>query len=396
VLNDVVEQARDATGATGAAIALLRDGEMVCRATTGDSAPDLGVRAETRAGLAAACLSTGQIQQCRDTETDPRVNAEACRRLGVRSMLIAPLIDEAQIFGILQVFSAWPNAFGEREISALRFLAQRIAENKKEAEAGSAAPAAVQDEPEQRMDPSPGPPSPLNDTADRVEPAARVEPDYVPFEEPPKPGRSDFWSAILVVLVIATAVLLGVVVGWRGAARVATSGSSPASTSPPAPGVAAAANPSSSQPASSQPNAPSSSPASVSPPDLKAAPANTPPSGSLIVTENGKVIYRQTPSGSTGATHSSPPRTGTWLIHRVEPEYPPEARAQNLQGSVVLVVQIHGDGSVGEIGIASGDPVLAKAAIQAVKQWRYQPYYVDGHAVESQTRITVKFTMPSA
>ena len=93
VLNEVVEEARLATRASGAAIALARDGEMVCRATTGGNAPDLGVRLETTSGLSGACLQTGTIQQCGDTETDPRVNAEACRRLGVRSILVLPLGD---------------------------------------------------------------------------------------------------------------------------------------------------------------------------------------------------------------------------------------------------------------------------------------------------------------
>src|ERR1700722_20468470 len=56
VLNEVVEQARLATGATGAAVALARDGEMVCRATTGEHAPELGVRVETASGLSGDCL----------------------------------------------------------------------------------------------------------------------------------------------------------------------------------------------------------------------------------------------------------------------------------------------------------------------------------------------------
>src|ERR1017187_750299 len=88
VLNEVVEQARLATGATGAAIALARAGEMVCRATTGADAPDLGVRFEMNSGLSGACLHSGAIQHCDDTETDPRVNAESCRQLGVRSILV--------------------------------------------------------------------------------------------------------------------------------------------------------------------------------------------------------------------------------------------------------------------------------------------------------------------
>src|ERR1700688_4345718 len=111
VLHQVVEQARQETGATGAAIALERVGEMVCRATTGADAPDLGVRLETTSGLSGACLQTGKIQQCGDTETDPRVNAEVSRRLGVKSMLVLPLGYGKAPFGILEVFSSRPNAF---------------------------------------------------------------------------------------------------------------------------------------------------------------------------------------------------------------------------------------------------------------------------------------------
>ena len=81
VLNQIVEQACLATGATGAAIALTRDGEMVCRATTGKNAPDLGVRLDN-AGFSAECLRVGTLQRCDDTETDPRVDSLACRLLG--------------------------------------------------------------------------------------------------------------------------------------------------------------------------------------------------------------------------------------------------------------------------------------------------------------------------
>src|SRR5579863_6585157 len=91
VLNEIVQQALHTTDATGAAIALTRDGEMVCRATTGTNAPDLGVKVEMDSGLSGACLRSGQIQDCADSETDQRVNAETCRQLGVRSMLIAPI-----------------------------------------------------------------------------------------------------------------------------------------------------------------------------------------------------------------------------------------------------------------------------------------------------------------
>ena len=131
ILNEVVEQARLATGATGAAVALARDGEMVCRATTGADAPDLGVRIETRSGLSGACLQTGEIQRCSDAETDPRVNTEVSRRLGVKSILVLPLTDGEEPFGILEVFSSRRNAFGDRDINTLQVLARRIVDSKR-------------------------------------------------------------------------------------------------------------------------------------------------------------------------------------------------------------------------------------------------------------------------
>src|SRR5262250_35971 len=102
VLNDVVEQARTVTGATGAAVAMFRDGKLTCRASSGENAPDLGVPVDASSGLAVACVSTGEIQQCQDTETDGRVNAEACQLLGVRSMLIAPLVDGQRLVGLIE------------------------------------------------------------------------------------------------------------------------------------------------------------------------------------------------------------------------------------------------------------------------------------------------------
>ncbi len=105
VLNEVVEEARLATRASGAAIALARDGEMVCRATTGGNAPDLGVRLETTSGLSGACLQTGTIQQCGDTETDLRVNAGPAQAPGCEiDSGSAAGGDGKDRFGILRCF----------------------------------------------------------------------------------------------------------------------------------------------------------------------------------------------------------------------------------------------------------------------------------------------------
>ncbi len=85
----------------------------------------------------------------------------------------------------------------------------------------------------------------------------------------------------------------------------------------------------------------------------------------------------------------------TRLLRRVNPEYPSEAKARNIQGLVMLDAQVLNDGSVGNIDVVKGDPLLTEAAVHAVRQWKYQPYLVDGRPVESQTRITINFALPS-
>ena len=391
VLNEIVEQARSATGATGAAIALLRDGEMVCRATTGVNAPDLGMRAEMNAGLSGACLKSGEIQQCSDTETDPRVNAEACRQLEVRSMLIAPVSDGQQCFGILEVLATRANAFGPKDVNTMRVLARRVAENKKEAEEGT-------------LNPAEAPEVALAEI--RREQQENSEQSFAAGEISSEPTaapattdrRSDAWTSVLVVLVIAVAVLLGVMIGWRRAVlgrRVVQSHqvATPSATSvnPQVSSAPPANNPTASTGAGSEQTAPTEK---AKPPRA----GNSIPVGGLLVTENGKVIYRVEPAnpvrtaGSGGAVKSSTSR----LIHQVEPEYPPEARAKGIQGPVVLDVQVEGDGRVSTVNVVSGDPMLSEAAVKAVKQWVYQPFSVDGKAVERQTRITIRFTHPSS
>jgi hypothetical protein len=75
VLNEIVEQACLATGATGAAVVLERDGEMVCRASSGPTAPELGARQDVASGLSGECIRTGQTQRCDDAQTDPRAES---------------------------------------------------------------------------------------------------------------------------------------------------------------------------------------------------------------------------------------------------------------------------------------------------------------------------------
>ena len=81
------------------------------------------------------------------------------------------------------------------------------------------------------------------------------------------------------------------------------------------------------------------------------------------------------------------------LIRKVQPTYPPLARQARIQGSVLLQAEISKEGTIQNLRLISGHPMLAPAAIEAVKQWRYKPYILNGEPVEVETQITVNFTL---
>jgi len=81
------------------------------------------------------------------------------------------------------------------------------------------------------------------------------------------------------------------------------------------------------------------------------------------------------------------------LTHRIEPTYPVLAREAHIRGAVVLTAIIDKDGNIQNLQLVSGHPMLAPAAIEAVKQWRYKPYLLNGQPVEIETTITVKFEL---
>ncbi len=83
------------------------------------------------------------------------------------------------------------------------------------------------------------------------------------------------------------------------------------------------------------------------------------------------------------------------LIHKQEPTYPPLARAARVQGEVVLSAVIDTNGQITNLNLVSGHPMLVPSAIEAVKQWRYKPYLLNGQPVEVETTITVIFTLSS-
>jgi putative methionine-R-sulfoxide reductase with GAF domain len=121
-ISAITERARHLTGATGAAIALRAGDEIVCRARTGRTAPDLGVRLQTDAGISAEAVRSGEIMLCHDAERNPRVDLASCRRLGVRSILVSPLRHYRRTLGIFEVLSSSPGAFDERDVATMQLL----------------------------------------------------------------------------------------------------------------------------------------------------------------------------------------------------------------------------------------------------------------------------------
>jgi TonB family protein len=446
VLNEIVVRAAKATHASAAALALVRGGDMVCRATTGNLAPDLGVPLNTRDGLSGACLETRQPQLSVDTEFDPRVDPAISRRLGIRSILIVPVFDNnnknAQFTGVLEVFSTSPAAFSHNDQKVLEDFAEECARirqvaiefSQRKSDAVIALPEFVAPE--------------------------LITPDFSAVVPPPA-SRSAYeaWTLVLgglaILATIAVSFLIGYRIGWLSpwlsSHRVASSNQIE-------PSIAARSNSGGSiKTGSTRSGGPKST-------SKQGAKSVAPPTDNeLVVYEKGKVIFRMKPAlaepesaiGNLAKPRSAKPdftRPGSnpiveassttkmaptkiaatkvattksattkpattkisttksdasqsvWLsptqseprvLSRTEPQYPPDALAAHRAGNVVLEVHVAEDGSVSNIRTLSGDPILAAAAAEAVRHWRYQPYRQHDHPAQFQTDVTLSFSLPN-
>jgi N-acetylmuramoyl-L-alanine amidase len=126
VLKLVAERALAITGADGLAIALAENSTIVLRAAAGIVRPDVGAHIDRDSAFSGACFRTAQVVNCDDTETDPRVNLQACRKLGARSMVAVPLCGRRRVIGLLEAFSAWPFGFNESDVQNLALLAELV------------------------------------------------------------------------------------------------------------------------------------------------------------------------------------------------------------------------------------------------------------------------------
>lgn len=391
VLNEIVQQARLATTANGAAIALFRDGEMVCRASTGASAPDLGTRLNTRAGLSGACLRTKQVQRCDDTETDPRVDGEALRDLDVRSILVVPIQSEDDLVGIFEILSPRPNAFGDRDVLTLEALSRRIVRDVERI--AFPPPAAAPSISDVNFLPAV-----LSSQETVANGEKRELPNALPTAEA-LPARRDYWTGILTAVVIALALLLGWMVGYAGWQRAVASRTSAPTLPARRPSQDASAQPVAAIPKEQAKLAPK-------PVQAKATSEGSTPGG-LVVTQNGKVIFEMPPEETAASTVKAaggadgsntrtlaPEVAETYLLRRIEPEYPESAKQAQALGPVILELRVGKDGAVRQANLVSGDALLVPSAVAAVRQWKYQPYSPDGNPKEFLTRVTVNFKAP--
>jgi hypothetical protein len=95
----------------------------------GDSASEIGALINTGSAFMGVCASSGTMQSCSNTALDSRLDADACRKLGVRAITVVPLLRQDQLLGLIAVFSRLPYAFGMRDLRALQGLAEKFTAN---------------------------------------------------------------------------------------------------------------------------------------------------------------------------------------------------------------------------------------------------------------------------
>ncbi len=119
----VVERIPEVTSGTGAVIEIVEGDEMVYRSASGTAAPHVGLRLKREGSLSGQAVNEGAVLTCDDTDIDPRVDGAACRAIGIRSMLIAPLLQGGKAIGALKTFAPYPKAFADLDTYAVQLLA---------------------------------------------------------------------------------------------------------------------------------------------------------------------------------------------------------------------------------------------------------------------------------
>lgn len=428
-LRRLVEEARLLVGATGAALA-LRDKQIArWRARCGENGPSIGAPLYTGLGISGECLASGRPQSCEDTLSDPRLDAEVCRQLGVRSMVVAPVKGASDdVEGILEAWSPEPRAFDKWCLEILQELARLVTAARSRLATRSMSPS--------------GTSLPLLQT----EPTAIVW----AFDRIPNLASKvrDWLRRVIVVLfpllyqfrtrAVVVAILL-LILPWTAWRSVKSASARPAST--PAgepekglhlslmethpipdleigtgsPAPRSVPTPREARRRRSQPSVvpappdPSGLMARALPPLATHVPritAPTAPIDSPLPTIPAPELDRGLKDGERfGDILSAPPvlpalaleisrgLTGGHLETRFDPVYPRMARSGGIEGDVVLQAVVDEQGAVEDVKVMSGHPVLGQAAAEAVRRWRYQPYLLNDQPVRMPVEIRIEFRL---
>ena len=124
----VAQRAQAFTNASGVAIALTEGNadEIVCRARSGASAPDVGAALRVEGTFTGLCIQSGKELRCDDCETDTRVDTAAIRALGIRSMVVTPIREDSRVVGVLAAFAPTPHAFTITHVAVLKTMGDQI------------------------------------------------------------------------------------------------------------------------------------------------------------------------------------------------------------------------------------------------------------------------------
>jgi len=122
MLDLVANRMQALTRAQGAIVEIAEGDEMVYRAAAGMASAQLGLRLKSEGSLSGLCVKSGGILECRDSETDRRVDRDACRRVGLRSMVVAPLVYNGTMIGVLKIASPEAAAFDARDVKVLELM----------------------------------------------------------------------------------------------------------------------------------------------------------------------------------------------------------------------------------------------------------------------------------
>lgn len=400
ILQRIVDAAQTFTDANGAAIALQHDNWVVCRARAGEMAPDVNSTLDKSSGISGECLRSGKTLCCHDTSTDSRVDATACRRMGLRSVAVVPIGESPTVQGILEAFSARPYAFGEPEVSLLKELAELVSA----AHEGSARPVAPLTRLHEKVASQL-----LSVSRRKLTAAALVALALVAWLGVRKRLEHSSSAAAAVVQPLKSSPSAVDFSGLEAGSEDSPTSHGTVKTKPPAGVVLASkiARSAGREGVSARPSPEAASnretlPLTVTPPrsqppkpTVESAP--TAPAIAELSGNSDRAIAGLVSSSTDfpqPVLRSPQVRSGGTVKFKVNPIYPEEALAERRQGRVTLFGVIAENGRLRKLKVVDGDPMLASAAMQAVSQWRYQPYMLNGKPIPMDTTITLIFKLP--